>query len=189
MWPICQTAYRKNRWFGWEPIHKLLKNNLQTKDVLHLYETNQIDWEYNRRYEETTNIYKEKESHTDIKLFSYLENNLKHRLLYLIPQHPTSCVFYELANQILQKLNMKRLEDVVIENDNESGLPDSTYERKDNMFPIHESTIDHFGLTFGHKYMFDAKEFYRQRILDYISMNGVNCPDNYKAEDLKYDHH
>ena len=169
-WPIVQAGQGKNsnRWFGSDPINKLLVVGLDANQILNLFYKNQIDWEYNKRYEESIQILKNKESITDIKISDFIEKNFKNQLLFLIPQHPTSVIFLNLANQVLEKLNMKKLDESIIKTANDLGLKDTTYDSISNMFPLHESVINDFQLNFGKEYLQDSKNFYGQRLLTYL---------------------
>jgi hypothetical protein len=73
-----------------------------------------------------------------------------------------------MSNQILEKLNMKKLDYSVIKTVNDLEIEDSTYNSKSKMFPLHESVINDFGLNFGKEYLQDSKNFYEQRLLTYL---------------------
>ena len=131
--------------------------------------------------DEIINILKEKESKTDIKISNFIIDNFNNKLLFLIPQHPTSIVFIHLANQILKKLNMNLIDINEYTDINEVGLPDSTYNLKSNRFPLHISAISHYNMN----YIPDenANSFYEARINDYFYYNpGMQIP-NYKHYD------
>lgn len=169
-WPIFQAGQGKNsnRWFGAEVIDKLLSDGLTKNEILNLYRNDKIDWEYKRRFEDSTQILKNKESITDLKISEFIEDNLNDQLLFLIPQHPTSIIFLNLANQVLKKLNMKELDESIIKTVNDLGLEDTTYNSESNLFPLHESAIDYFQLNFGKQYSQDSNHFYEQRLITYL---------------------
>lgn len=168
LWPIVQAGKNQNRWFGNESIDKLLNNGLDKGEILDLFYNNKIDWEYKKRFEHSIQILKNKESITDIKISNFIEKNFKNQLLFLIPQHPTSIIFLNLSNQILEKLNMKKLNESIIKTVNDLEIEDSTYDSKSKMFPLHESVINDFELNFGKEYLQDSKNFYEQRLLTYL---------------------
>jgi hypothetical protein len=181
LWPLCQPGQNQNRWFGWNCIHKLKEQGLNQKDIINLYKTNQIDWEYSIRFEQSINILKEKESKTDIKISNFIIDNFNNKLLFLIPQHPTSIVFIHLTNQILKKLNMNLIDINEYTDINEVGLPDSTYNLKSNRFPLHISAISHYNMNYTPDE--NADSFYESRINDYFYYNpGMQIP-NYKHYD------
>jgi hypothetical protein len=169
-WPIVQAGQGKNsnRWFGGEQIDKLLNMGIGKNEILNLFYTNQIDWEYGKRFEQSIQILQNKESITDIKISEFIVNNFKNQLLFLIPQHPTSAIFLNMTNQILEKLNMKKMDDTIIKTVNDLEIEDSTYNSKSKMFPLHESVINNFGLNFGKEYLEGSGNFYEQRLLTYL---------------------
>jgi len=168
LWPIVQVKQNQNRWFGNSPIDKLVSNGLKSEEILDLFYKNEIDWEYKKRFDESFQILKDKESITDIKITDFIEKNLRDRLLFLIPEHPTTIIFLTLANRILEKLNMKKLDENIIKSINDLELPDSVYNSPSKMFPIHQSLINDFDLNFGEEYLYNSTDFYAQRILTYL---------------------
>jgi hypothetical protein len=62
-WPIVQAGQGKNanRWFGNESIDKLLNDGLDKSEILNLYYENKIDWEYEKRFEHSIQILKNKD--------------------------------------------------------------------------------------------------------------------------------
>jgi hypothetical protein len=167
-WPIVQAGKNQNRWFGNESIDKLLNSGLDKNGILDLFYKNKIDWEYKKRFEGSIKILKNKESITDMKISDFIEKNFKNQLLFLIPQHPTSIIFLNLANQVLEKLNMNKLDESIIKTVNDLEIEDSTYDCKSKIFPLHESAINDFELNFGKEYLDDSKNFYEQRLLTYL---------------------
>lgn len=170
LWPIFQAGQGKNsnRWFGNDSIDKLLSDGLSKSEILNLYRNDKIDWEYEKRFQDSNEILKSKESITDIKISEFIKTNLNNQLLFLIPQHPTSIIFLNMANQVLKKLNMKELDQNVIKTSNDLGLEDTTYNSGSKMFPLHKSAINYFELNFANEYMQDSKSFYEQRLLTYL---------------------
>lgn len=171
LWPIVQAAMKENRWFGGQVIDKLIKNGCNKNDIVQLFLDNKIDWEYESRFDESLSILKNKETLTDIKISDYIEQNIKSNILFLIPQHPTSIIFLELSNKILDKLNMKLLDISIVKTINDANLPDSTYELSTNMFPMHTSITNNGGFDYVVNYTDKSREFYLKRINDYINLN------------------
>lgn len=172
LWPLVQKGQNINTWFGNEAIDKLLSLGMRTDDIINLFHQNRIDWEYKDRFQKSIQILKNKETLTDIKVSNFIEKNITERLLFLIPQHPTSIIFLNVANQILEKLNMEKLSENIIDSINDPGLPDSTYNDLNGMHPLHQSIIQDFELKFGEEYTKNSQEFYTQRILNYLHLNG-----------------
>lgn len=187
LWPIAQAAHSANRWFGFEPIKKMLDLGLTHSDIVNLYDKNEIDWEYNARFEETMKILEKKESITDIKVSSYIRQNFRIKRLFLTHQHPASLLFLEEANQVLNILGMDKLDESVVQSHNDAMIEDSTYQRHDCTFPIHKSAINDYGLEFAIEDP-DAQDFYRKRLIDYLTMNPnkATAPEDWLMKDWGY---
>lgn len=177
LWPIFQSGHNSNRWFGWEPIHKLKVLGYDNTGIINLYKNNQIDWEYENRFDSTLKILEEKESITDIKISKFIRDKISSDLTFLIPQHPASSVFFEISNQIHEKIFNTGLDISFLEDDNEGRLEDSTYGRSDCRFPIHKSALEFYKFNFASESS-DAHNFYLERLTDYLSRNpGLNTPE------------
>lgn len=172
MWPLVQKGRNINIWFGGEIIDNLLSKGLLKDDIINLYFKNEINWDYRNRFKKSIEILKQKETITDIKVSNFIEKNLLDKLLFLIPQHPTSIVFLYVVNEILKRLNMKKLSMDIVRDVNDRNLPDSTYSHSSGMHPLHESLIEELNFNYGIEYLYDSKEFYHQRILSYLHLNG-----------------
>lgn len=172
MWPIVQAGQNQNRWFGGEVIDNLVLNEkLNQSEIIDLFSKNLIDWNYKERFDKSISILKGKETITDIIVSDFIIKNYKDNLLFLIPQHPTSLIFLYVANQILEKLNMKRLSEEDILDVNETNIEDSTYNCPSGMFPLHRSSVIDYGLSYANEYLENSDNFYIQRILTYLRMN------------------
>ena len=198
LWPICQAGAgvdQANRWFGSEAIDSLRKSGAKDSEIINLYNNDKIDWLYESRHHETLDILRKKESITDVKISKFIETNLKSKDLFLIPQHPSSFIFMEKANQVLEKLGMDKLTEDQIFSMNDAELGDTTYQLPSNRFPIHLSAVEYYGLEFiTHQHIPSfTKKFYRERIMDYMKMfpnkersdHWRNFEENYIPEDLK----
>lgn len=179
LWPICQARKDSNDWFGWESIYDLLQQGADKKEIIDLYKNNKIDWQYEKRFNLTMEILKNKENICDLKITPFITKNLSDEILFLIPQHPSSHVFLYLANSILENLNLDPIIETIDEI-NVAQLPDSTYDRTDNMFPIHISALEFFKLKFGNLYIKDSEIFYENLIKNYLNnLNNNNCVMQY----------
>jgi hypothetical protein len=177
LWPILQSGRDSNRWFGWEPIHKLRTTGFSDHEIIDLYRENQIDWEYENRFRETMKILREKESTTDVKISEFIKSKISSDLTFLIPQHPTSLVFLEISSQIHEKIFNKKLDISFLVQDNEGNLEDSTYGRPDCRFPIHNSALEFYKFNFSQESP-DAHNFYLDILTYYLSRNhGLNTPE------------
>jgi len=173
MWPLFQTALNQNIWVGGEIIEQLITDGLKKDDILELYLKNKIDWNYKNRFKKSIDILKGKESITDIKISNFIEKNISERFLFLTPHHPTSIIFLDISNQILEKLGMQKLnlEENAIKNVNQVGLPDSIYSHSSNMYPLHISFISEFDIKYGNDYLNGSQNFYEERISNYLYLN------------------
>jgi hypothetical protein len=174
LWPICQAALGQNRWFGHESIVKLQSEGATNQDILRMYDNDAIDWQYESRFEQTMNILERKEEFTDIKVSKYIRDNFRSMDLFLIPQHPTSILMLEVANQLLDRTGFSRVPSTVIVGPNDFNNEDSTYQRSDCRFPMHSSAIRSYGLTWTNPSS-DAHDFYRVRLQDYLRMNPTSA--------------
>lgn len=94
------------------PIEQLKQKGYSCDEVISLYLNNKIDYEFDKRMENTLNILRQKEKNTDIKVTDYIEQNISEKKLFIIGNHPTSTVFIHCVNQILNKLNInEKLDD------------------------------------------------------------------------------
>jgi hypothetical protein len=171
MWPIVQAGQNQNRWFGGEVLDNLISKGSSKHDIINLFLENKIDWGYTNRFNKSIEILKNKESITDIKISDFIVDNYKKRLLFLIPQHPTSSIFLNVANQILKILNIDQLSNKVIDGINDTSIEDSTYNLSSCMFPLHKSAIMDYNLEYGEEYLEDSENFYLQRLITYLNMN------------------
>lgn len=172
MWPIVQAGQNQNRWFGGEVLDDLVINQrLTKKEIVQLFLENKINWNYENRFNQSIKILKNKESITDLKISNFIIDNYKKNLLFLIPQHPTSLIFFHLANEILNKLNIEKIKEDVIMGINDINVEDSTYNLPNCMFPLHKSVIEDYNLQYGENYLNDSENFYIQRITTYLNLN------------------
>ena len=198
LWPLCQAGAGENqinRWFGSEAIDALRDLDVNDYDIVGVYDRDEIDWLYESRHEETLKILRKKESITDIKISKFIEDNFRKKDLFLIPQHPSSLVFLEKANQVLEILGMDKITEDTIIGENDAELGDTTYQLPSNRFPIHSSAVEYYGLEFVTSYHSPAytKEFYKQRLIHYLNMfprdkasaDWRNFEENYVPEDIK----
>ena len=198
LWPLCQAGAGENqinRWFGSEAIDGLRNCGMSDRGILNMYEKDKIDWLYESRHKETLEILRKKESITNIRISKFIEDNFRKKDLFLIPQHPSSLVFLEKANQVLEILGMDKITEDTIIGENDAELGDTTYQLPSNRFPIHASAVEYYGLEFVTSYHSPeyTKEFYKQRLIQYLNMfprdktsaNWRNFEENYVPEDIK----
>lgn len=95
-----------NKYINAEPILKLKNEGKSLREVLYMYNNNMIDFDFENRFNKSLNILKEKETLCDIKVSEFIrENAMKHKLFFT-QNHPTTCVFVHVVNQILRILKV-----------------------------------------------------------------------------------
>ena len=123
-----------------EAIINLINSGLSLEQILDLYDKNQIDFNYSLRWDTTNNILEQKESNCDVKVLNFIKSNFNKQRLFLLENHPTSILFIEVVNQILDILNLDRIN---IEN---YGLNDANL---NGYLPIDNSSNNYFNLEYN----------------------------------------
>lgn len=94
----------KNRYLNREVIDDYVDRGVSLKDVLKAYRRGQIDFGYQRRFDESIRILRDKESHCDVVVSEFIEKNVHERRLFFTQNHPTTALFVHCVNQILKLL-------------------------------------------------------------------------------------
>ncbi len=89
-----------------EIITDLIDKKYNLNEILKLYRENKINFNYQKRWDYTNNILKEKEKNCDVKIVDFIKNNFSKQRLFLLENHPTSIIFINVVNQILEKLEI-----------------------------------------------------------------------------------
>lgn len=136
-----------------EVIIDLINSGFLLEQILDLYDNNKIDFKYELRWNNTNNVLEQKESNCDVKVLNFIKSNFSKQRLFLLENHPSSIVFIEIVNQILDILNLDRIN---IEN---YGLNDANL---NGILPIDDSSNKYFSL----EYIIDnnSNSYYRQII-------------------------
>ncbi len=147
-----------------EVIIKLKEAGNNLEQILDLYSSNQINFEYEKRFNKTINILRDREQHTDIKIADFIVNNhKKHKLFnYLLStsldnlesfcNHPSNIILVECTNQILNKLDKPP----ITYNGGELISSYNTVSRYD---------INHYGFEWIKEESHSADEFYKKVII------------------------
>ena len=98
-------------------IHRLKDEGYSLESILDLYDTDQIDWNYEERFNNTLHILRDKEKETDIKISDFILKNHKDMPLFnyhydarfICCNHPCNNILIECTNQILDILNTPRI--------------------------------------------------------------------------------
>lgn len=87
-----------------EPIEKLKLQGYTLDEVLRMYSNNEIDFDYENRFENCINILKNKEENCDVTVSDFIVKHIGSIRLFFTQNHPTTCVFVHIANQVLSIL-------------------------------------------------------------------------------------
>jgi hypothetical protein len=140
-----------------EVIDCLIEQHLGVQDILTLYNSRQINFDYTQRYQSTMNTLQKKEQNTTVKVHDYIEANHKKIKLFTYPSHPTYFIIAHMANQILQCLGLDAV--------NYIGDTDHLYHP-----PIHLPYVTSAQSAFGFEFELDSNgdDYYRGLISDYV---------------------
>ena len=122
-------------------ITDLIDNKYTLNEILELYKQNKINFNYQKRWDYTNNILQEKEENCDIKIVDFIKQNFSKQRLFLLENHPTSIIFINIVNQILEKLKIPKI------NSNNYNLNDANL--PGGMIPFDESSNIFFNYEFN----------------------------------------
>lgn len=89
---------------GIEPILKLKKKGLSLEEILKMYDNNEIDFEYEKKFQKYIKILQEYEKECDIKISDFIIQNRFKKRLFLCSYHICSNIMIHITNQILDIL-------------------------------------------------------------------------------------
>lgn len=139
-------------------ITSLVDQGLSYSDIVHLYDSNSINFNYKSRWDKILKVLQLKEQHTDVKVFDFIVSNYKKHKLFVDPSHPTSILVKYMVDQILTKL----------------GFSTYTYDKvlkteiSYNNIPYDKSARDFFGFEFLDDDELDS-QFYKNLIEQVIT--------------------
>jgi hypothetical protein len=164
LFPIYHKTSSKEIFYG------RVNNTVRSMDELrYLYKNNLIDYNFDARMTENYLKSQEKEGGCDIKIADFIFNNVSNEKLFLTQDHPTSFVFNELTSRICNYLDLDYdYEKGLRSEENITGLPDSTYGRMTNQYPISRYAAKHFGFRYATGDQGDADCFYEINTIDYF---------------------
>ena len=87
-----------------EPIQQLKSHGYSLNDVLRMYSNNEINFDYENRFEKCIEILRDKERKCDVKVSDFIVKHIGSNRLFFTQNHPTTCVFVHIANQVLSIL-------------------------------------------------------------------------------------
>ncbi len=135
-----------DKYINRESIEQLKSQGYSLDDVLRMYSNNEIDFDYENRFDNSVKILKEKESICDVKVTDFIVKHIRTRKLFFTQNHPTTCVFVHIANQVLSILGHNHKYDEFAYPDNVINLPGewptTTYDSKYWKFEYSVNTQD-----------------------------------------------
>lgn len=106
-----------------EPIEKLKSQGYSLNDVLRMFSNNEIDFDYENRFNKCIDVLKKKEENCQVKISDFIVKHIRSVKLFLTQNHPTTCIFAHIANQILPILGHNVKYDEFAYPDNVCNLP------------------------------------------------------------------
>uniref|UniRef100_A0A6C0J621 Polysaccharide biosynthesis enzyme WcbI domain-containing protein n=1 Tax=viral metagenome TaxID=1070528 RepID=A0A6C0J621_9ZZZZ len=146
-----------------ECITNLIDKKLNLDEILKLYQENKINFNYEKRYNNTINILENREKVCDIKIIDFIKKNFTKERLFLLENHPTSIIFINITNQILKILNIKELKIL------EYGINDCNLS---GYIPLDISSKNYFNYEF--EIDKDCDNYYKQCIINIFNFYTQN---------------
>jgi hypothetical protein len=112
-----------DKYINREPIEKLKSQGYTLNDVLRMYSNNEIDFDYENRFNKSINVLKNKEENCQVKISDFIVKHVCSVKLFFTQNHPTTCIFAHIANQVLPILGYNVLYDEFAYPDNVCNLP------------------------------------------------------------------
>ena len=88
-----------------QPIEKLKAQGYLLDEIIEMYRSGNIDFNYQERFDNSIKILKEKETICNVKISDFILKNIKKHKLFFTQNHPNTCIFIHCVNQILSILN------------------------------------------------------------------------------------
>jgi hypothetical protein len=138
LWPI----FRKNQnniYYG--------GNNFADKsleELLYLYDSGNLDFGFEERYQKNKKISLEREMETDIKVIDHIDENNRKKRMFLTQDHPTTDLFIHCTRQVCDILDIEFPRELTLD-DNIAGTVDSVYNHPSCRYPGSTYANRHFG--------------------------------------------
>lgn len=114
---------KKSEYINSYSIDKFRLEGYSLEQILKLFSQNQIDFDYENRFNKSIETLKKKEELCDVKISEFIVQNIRKHRLFLTQNHPTTCVFVHCVNQILSLLDTNYKYDEFAYPDNVVELP------------------------------------------------------------------
>ena len=161
--PLFHKRYQNPMMYGY------VNNTYSSlEELLHLYDTDQLDFDFDIRMKKNYEIALQREITCDVKIANFIYNNISNYKMFLTHDHPTSIVFDEVTRQICNLLKIPYTS--VSVDENITGLQDSVYCNTSCQYPISRYSIRHFHLKYIQKETQEANTFYRNNLIHFYQM-------------------
>jgi hypothetical protein len=112
-----------DKYINREPIEHLKSQGYSLNDVLRMFSNNEIDFDYENRFNKSIEILKTKEEKCQVKVSEFIVKHVRSVKLFFTQNHPTTCVLAHIANQVLSILGYNVKYDEFAYPDNVCNLP------------------------------------------------------------------
>jgi len=147
-----------------EVLDRLFDAGVSLKEVLKRFKRREIDFQYEKRFQASLSILRQKESACSVKVADFIEANIRTRRLFYTQNHPTTCVFVHCVNQVLEALGFEHSFDAKDYPENigefSKGWPHSTSDLKDWQFEFPIPRVDN---SFYRKHITRIYESHKRR--------------------------
>lgn len=168
LWPIYAKHNSKTAYYGGEYLDSC--RGASRHQIIQLYDEGKLDFKFIDRYNRNMDISLERERSCDIKVANFIRSNLKTQELFLMHEHPTSCVYAHCVDQMLDRLRIEYTADVTGVDENLANCEDSVYHIPSGRFPQSSFSVKELGLPLA-KYIDD--NFYRDRLIDHLNLLAI----------------
>ena len=166
LFPLFRKASNKPDYYG-----KVNNSFTTRKELLDLYNQNQLDFDLENRMNQNILISREKEKDCDVKIIDFILEHIKTHKLFLTQDHPTSFIFNEITRQICHMLDLEYdYEKGILEDENIVGLPDSVYTHSSKQYPISRYSMNYFQFEYICEEDTNANDFYLQQLLTFYKL-------------------
>jgi hypothetical protein len=166
LWPIYAKRHTRDIYYGGDYLEHY---NGTRDELISMYDNGSLDFRIRERFDRNIQMSTERERTTDVKVVPFILENIKHCQLFLTQDHPTTCVFKHVVDQLLEPLGISFIS-TVPDNDNLTILEDSVYHLSTHRYP--QSSYAKYGL--GLTWVTQTNDmFWRQCLIDHIKLKNV----------------
>jgi hypothetical protein len=164
LWPIYAKRYAKDIYYGGEYLEDY--PDVSRQDILAKYDARGIDFKFKERFDRNIALSTVREQDTDVKVVKFILDNIRNRQLFLTQDHPTTCVFQHVVEQLIDPLRISFTSSIDNAPDNIANLEDSAYHLPTKRYPQSSLAVEAFGLNWVTQ---TDDLFYRQRLCDHLA--------------------